>query len=384
MKNIIMISGSEIMNNEKTILLFSDFPTENKPANFMFVKHRTEILKKKYNIIVVSVEVTKDESEVTCYEEENFKHYVIKLNSRIPKIRSVILDKHALKLLSYIIEEYAPSLIEVHFSSYRSWLVRKISKIYNIPYIIVEHATFFERKVKSLYYGPKIKKALLNAAKVVAVSQPLKETMNKYVNTDIEVVPNIVSTDKFKIMNDRVDNETPQLVTVGSLDLNDKKGYVDLLENLAILKQKGYDFKLKIAGNGPNKDNLINKRNELKLIDNVEFIGTINNEDLVQLFNESDFFVSTSKIETFGVAIVEAMSCGLPIVATYSGGPETFVGEQVGVLAQHSSEDIAKSIEYMLNNYRNYKRIEIRNNVIKNFSEDKYLERMKKIYDKLI
>ncbi|NIK11790.1 glycosyltransferase family 4 protein [Alkalibacillus almallahensis] len=372
------------MNNEKTILLFSDFPTENKPANFMFVKHRTEILKKKYNIIVVSVEVTKDESEVTCYEEENFKHYVIKLNSRIPKIRSVILDKHALKLLSYIIEEYAPSLIEVHFSSYRSWLVRKISKIYNIPYIIVEHATFFERKVKSLYYGPKIKKALLNAAKVVAVSQPLKETMNKYVNTDIEVVPNIVSTDKFKIMNDRVDNETPQLVTVGSLDLNDKKGYVDLLENLAILKQKGYDFKLKIAGNGPNKDNLINKRNELKLIDNVEFIGTINNEDLVQLFNESDFFVSTSKIETFGVAIVEAMSCGLPIVATYSGGPETFVGEQVGVLAQHSSEDIAKSIEYMLNNYRNYKRIEIRNNVIKNFSEDKYLERMKKIYDKLI
>ncbi|MFZ4451735.1 glycosyltransferase [Salibacterium aidingense] len=371
-------------NNINTILLLSNYPTFENPGYYIFIKHRTDALKEHYNVVVVSSELTSNKSTLEFREENGVVHVIIRINNNIPKLRSLALDYYTKRVMKEIISYYKPSLLEVHFSSYRSWIAMKLAMMHNLPYIVFEHASFFERKIKQPYFGSKIKKAVKNADKVIAVSQPLKNTMQKYVKRDIEVVPNIISTNKFQLTQYNSKNHIPQIVTVGTLSLDDNKGYFDLIYNLYVLKTKGYCFHCQIIGEGQNKEHLFEQRNQLGLEHQIDFVGSMPNDELVQLYNESDFFVSTSKIETFGVAIVEAMSCGLPIVATYSGGPETFIDRNIGVLAKHSSRDIADKLEYMLNNYTQYDPYQIRQKVIDNFSENIYLERMQRIYGELL
>ena len=64
----------------------------------------------------------------------------------------------------------------------------------------------------------------------------------------------------------------------------------------------------------------------------VEFPGLLNREEVRNIIQESHVVVSSSIIETFGVTLIEGMSCGKPVIATRSGGPEEFVTPEVGIL----------------------------------------------------
>ena len=91
---------------------------------------------------------------------------------------------------------------------------------------------------------------------------------------------------------------------------------------------------------------------------NIHLIGKKNKKDIVVLLQQSDLFILPSRSETFGVVYIEAMACGLPIIATDCGGPRDIVTESNGLLipnedrkaiaedcqARFSSEVIAKQL----------------------------------------
>ncbi|EGL19336.1 MULTISPECIES: glycosyltransferase [unclassified Paenibacillus] len=374
------------------IFILSDYPSREKPTYYSFIKSRVEAIKGVCELSVIKVDINEKNRNVhEIIQEDGYRMILLKIKkSNLPRVRLFLYNSLVKKVFEQLIKEEQPDLIHVHFSSYYSWIVADTVRKLHIPFCITEHATFFEHRVNTFYFGRKIKMALQEADMVFAVSRSLRDTMLKYISRPIEVKHNIVNTAKFSLRDGKQHEEKQpkqalNILTVGSFELNDKKGYEILIKALAKLKEKGIPFQCKIIGEGPNKDNLLTLRDEHGITENVDFPGSVANDKLQEFYWEADFFVSSSRTETFGVVLIEAMSCGLPVVATRSGGPEDFVDDSVGLLVANESVDaLCEGMLLMAARYRTYDSSIIRQTIENRFSADRYKEQMQGIYASLI
>lgn len=374
------------------IFVLSDYPSREKPTYYSFVKSRVEAIKGICELSVIQVDINEKNQNVhEIIQEDGYRIILLKIKkSNLPRVRLFLYNSLVKKVFQRLINEEQPDLIHVHFSSYYSWIVADTVRKLNIPFCITEHATFFEHRVKTFYFGKKIRMALQEADRVFAVSRSLRDTMLKYVSRPIDIKHNIVNTAKFGLRDSRQEaakrpNQVLNILTIGSFELNDKKGYEILIKALARLKEKGVSFRCKIIGEGPNKDKLLTMRDEHGITQEVDFPGSVANDQLQEFYWEADFFVSSSRVETFGVVLIEAMSCGLPVVATRSGGPEDFVDESMGLLVEKESvEALCEGMLKMSESYPDYDPAIIRQTIEKRFSADRYKEQMQEIYASLI
>ena len=116
----------------------------------------------------------------------------------------------------------------------------------------------------------------------------------------------------------RAANEVPRIGAVGRLI--PAKDYSVLLHAAADLRQRGYDFQLEIAGDGPERPMMSELISNLGLQDSVSMLGLIT--DVGALYRRCDFCVSSSIREGLPVALLEAMAHGLPVVATDVGASQ--------------------------------------------------------------
>lgn len=128
-----------------------------------------------------------------------------------------------------------------------------------------------------------------------------------------------------------------------------QKGQKYLIELAAILKNKGYNFKILIAGDGALKSQLEQYANSLNVQNNIIFLGFVN--DIRSFMEQIDVFALTSLWEGFGYVIAEAMACGKPVVAfDNSSNPELVKDGENGYLVPlHNIELFAQKIEILLN-----------------------------------
>lgn len=108
------------------------------------------------------------------------------------------------------------------------------------------------------------------------------------------------------------------LLYVGRLAV--EKGVPVLLESLALLIAQGYDFELTLVGDGPDGDFLKTSAQNLGIADKVMFAGYANQEEVRSHLQRCDVFLLPSFAEGVPVSLMEAMACGVPVIATYVGG----------------------------------------------------------------
>lgn len=163
---------------------------------------------------------------------------------------------------------------------------------------------------------------------VTAVSGYLRDETIRTFNprVPIEVIPNFVDTSIFRRMPDR---ETRDL-----LGLNDRKVVIHI-SNFRPVKRIGdvlsvfgwirsrVPATLLFVGDGPERSGAETWVRENDLVDSVRFLGKI--DDIVPLLSIADLMLMPSNAESFGLAALEAMSCGVPVVATAAGGFPEFV-----------------------------------------------------------
>lgn len=127
-----------------------------------------------------------------------------------------------------------------------------------------------------------------------------------------------------------------------------KKGFDHFLYSLSLLKSKSVKFKAVIAGDGEEKEHLIQLRNKLKLTNDVEFMGWIYNKE--DFFSDIDIFCLPSIHEPFGIILLEAMKYGKVIVSTASEGPNEIITDgKNGVLVPVSDDiSMANCFEYLI------------------------------------
>lgn len=169
----------------------------------------------------------------------------------------------------------------------------------------------------------------------------------------INYIPSLyIDLDIFRPMNLAKEYD---LIFVGRLEKN--KGINLFLEAIRNLKHQTPKIKCLIVGDGPLKESLKFKIKSLKLDNNVTFYGWAKDQkEIAQLLNKSRILVMLSYNEGGPRVVVEAMACGLPVLATPVGMvPELVKDSSAGKMVSWDPEDVAKKAEEMLVNYEIYK-----------------------------
>ncbi len=255
------------------------------------------------------------------------------------------VKKHMLDyVFSYMLKKQEkPDIIYAHFLYNIAYAVYLKEK-YNIPLVGMEHwSGVNQSKLSSdtIYRG---QIAYQGANRIIAVSNSLKEQIYNHFKRDAIVIHNMVNEDFFQAPIRKYTNRDKLLyISIGSLFYI--KGHDILIKALSEVAQYTLDWELRIVGGGSEEKNLQNLIKQLGLENNIKIIGRKNKQEIISLLYDSDIFILPSRSENFSVAVLEALSAGLPVVATICGGIRECINEKNGVLV--SVEDIsglAKSI----------------------------------------
>lgn len=127
-----------------------------------------------------------------------------------------------------------------------------------------------------------------------------------------------------------------------------KKGFNYLIEAIALLKSQGHNIRLLIGGSGEEENALKKLVRDLNLIEEVTFLGWIEDKD--KFFEQIDIFCLPSTSEPFGIILLEAMERSTPIVATKSGGPTEILQDKKDALLTEieSPQDLANKLSALI------------------------------------
>ena len=137
-------------------------------------------------------------------------------------------------------------------------------------------------------------------------------------------------------------------VAISVARLSPEKDFATLLRATWILIKDRPDFRLKLVGDGAERQKLEQLAEELNLTDHVEFLGE--RSDVSKLLPQAGFFVSSSRTEGISLTLLEAMAVGLPVVTTRVGGnPEIVVEGKTGrLVSSDSPEELALAMRDLL------------------------------------
>ncbi|UVK57538.1 glycosyltransferase (plasmid) [Mesorhizobium sp. AR02] len=158
----------------------------------------------------------------------------------------------------------------------------------------------------------------------------------------LEVVSNPIATDIFRPVSPAMKRKLrtalrlhgPTIVYAGRL--GSEKNIDPILHALALLKQRVPSAELVIAGHGSQERHLRALVQRLCLEPSVRFVGTLTKSNLAELFQASDVFVTMSTSETQGMALLQAMACGIPVIGANARALPEFIANDRGFLVEAS------------------------------------------------
>jgi glycosyltransferase involved in cell wall biosynthesis len=245
------------------------------------------------------------------------------------------------------------------------YLGTKLSRLLGIPCVETYH-TFFEEYL--YHYVPLVPKKIMRfVAKrfsrhqgnsldgMVVPSNPMLQVLKGYgIVTYAEVIATGIEPASFEA-GDRVafrsrykiSQQRPTLLFVGRVAHEKNIGF--LLKVLDRVRSEINDILLVIAGEGPARESLEREVQELGLGDNTLFIGYLDRHtELNNCYRAADIFVFSSRTETQGLVLLEAMAQGVPVVSTAELGTRDVLQDGVGVwIAQEDVADFAGKIVKM-------------------------------------
>ena len=294
---------------------------------------------------------------------------------------SILALKRAFRFLER--SGWTPDIVHAHFLG-KGAAFCELPESDTIPFVITEHASRINRPDLPDGERERMKRVYEKARCVIAVGSALQKNLLANTGIRAKVIPNIVDVHTFPCLRVPEREGGPfHFVSVGRLVKG--KGMEALLEAMAQLKKRGREARLTIVGAGEEKDNLAARADALSLGGQVSFAGFLSREKISELFQRADAFVLASRSETFGVAYLEAMAAGLPVVATACGGPEDFVSDKNGLLVPVDDKDaLADAMEHMMLHRADYDSERIAAEVREKYSPEKVAAQLTAVYEEVL
>lgn len=192
-----------------------------------------------------------------------------------------------------------------------------------------------------------IKPTLDKASALVVPSGFLQEVFNDF-GFASSVVPNIIDPDTFYPAPPAEGGpaEARPFTIVITRNLESIYGLDTAIRALALVHEQLPDIRLKIAGSGPQRDELLQLVTSLGLADSVVFLGRLGRPDIVDLYHGADVMLNPSRVDNMPNSVLEAMACGLPVISSNVGGVPYIVhhGRTALLVEPDNAEQMAQAI----------------------------------------
>lgn len=239
-------------------------------------------------------------------------------------------------------------VLHVHYAiphAYAGYMAKKMLEEDNIfiPMVTTLHGTDITLVGNHPFYKPAVTFSINNSDVVTSVSKSLKEdTLHLFnIKKEIHVVPNFIDIPK-KInqytdcQRDLMAEPNERIITHVS-NLRPVKRVRDVIEIFNRIQQK-IPAKLIIVGEGPEREASEDLCAKMGIEEKVLFLGNSNEVDKILCF--TDLFILPSEKESFGLAALEAMACGVPVISSNTGGlPEVNIHGVSGFLSEVGNVD---------------------------------------------
>tara|TARA_Y200000002_G_C22685533_1_gene665829 strand:- start:2447 stop:3580 length:1134 start_codon:yes stop_codon:yes gene_type:complete len=282
------------------------------------------------------------EVHVPTYDLFKYQPYELALSSKIVEV----------------VNTYNINLLHVHYAiphAYAAYMGKKMleDQGLEIPMITTLHGTDITLVGSHPFYKKAVQFSINHSEYVTAVSQSLKDDTERLfeITSDIKVIPNFIDLQKIKFRD--VPCEKIQIAAENELiithisNFRPLKRILDILKIFKIIKD-GLNVKLLMVGDGPEKERAIHYCKVNQLEKDVLFVGKSNEIDNILCF--SDLFLLPSEKESFGLAALEAMAHGVPVVCSDIGGlPEVIENGISGFLCPVGDINVmAEKVNYLL------------------------------------
>lgn len=282
----------------------------------------------------------------------------------------------------YVKEQEKPDIIYAHFIwniSFASGLKRK----YGIPLVGLEHWSELNNEHLSLiarYWG---RLGYQNSDKLLVVSQSLQEQIRKHFSMDTTVIYNMVGEEFLNLPPSPKRNDgVIRLVSTGSLI--HRKGFDVLINSLSIIGELKTSWEVLIIGEGSEHDNLVEQIKNLHLENKVKLVGRKDKKEIIEILHQCDAFVLASRAENFSVAVLEALSAGLPVVATICGGIRECIHKENGLLVPVDDvSSLANALIQVINDNCSFNRESIAEECRRRFSPHVIASQLTEIFEEV-
>lgn len=248
-------------------------------------------------------------------------------------------------------------LIDAHYAYPDGCAATLLGRRLNVPVFITTRGTDINLFSRMPLIRPRIVKALNQAAGVIAVSHALKRRMIELgvAAEKIAVIPNGVDREVFHPRHRDemrrklgLNPEDRILLTVAALV--PVKGVERLIQAIgSVIKHNQPRIKLFVLGEGPERTALESRISNLKLQDHIFLLGAKPQSELADWYSAADLFCLASYDEGCPNVVLEALACGLPVVASDVGGIRQLLDQQCGrVVVEPAAENLASEIRAAL------------------------------------
>lgn len=322
-----------------------NYPTDEYPSKAIFIQEQVFALSRLISKVGVLGVIPKTIS--MCLKTKNFAFGKIVAENwvfEVPAIRGCpSINRLATFCLAkrlfnqYLLDNEKPDVVHVH-NAQAADIAIWIKKKYNIPFVITEHSSLsWQLGVEPAVGLKKLKSVYEQSSANIAVSKALADHLSAVFNLPFIYIPNVVDTDFFYLNTLRLNEKVIRLVSVGNLTEN--KNHLMLVKAVHSLINQGYSIRLDIAGGGDKREMIEEYICKNHLENRIKLLGILSKIQVRNLLRKSDFFVLPSIKETFGVVIIEAMACGLPVLAFKAGGPESIITSNLTGLLLNPKDD---------------------------------------------
>jgi glycosyltransferase involved in cell wall biosynthesis len=277
------------------------------------------------------------------------------------------------------------NIIHAHVTNPAGFIAMKLAERSQLPFIVTEHRKgMLTQMVQEDKLGlQQFIETINKTAEIIAVSRNQAQIIKSISNCLPRVIPNMTNENKFTF-NARMKSNIP-FVFATLCALINNKGLHTLLQAIEHWMPVNLNVKFKIGGDGYLKKELHELAAKLGIMELIEWTGYIPRDNAPAFFNSSDVFVLPSRSESFGIVYIEALACGLPVIATRCGGPEEIVNERNGLLTEVDDHiGLANALKDMYYSYDMYDKLEIRKDFEQRFSSHSVTNQLSGIYQRLI
>jgi glycosyltransferase involved in cell wall biosynthesis len=331
------------------VITSANFPPEEGIGNYIYNMSK-EFIRKGHQVTII----TRGSSKIKEEDFEGIRLYRVPFFPLYPihvQIHGIFVNKllrsiehkfdviHVHSPLPPSIKSKIPVLLTIHSSMKSGASALEITDLFSLA---------IKLQAKYISY-PLEKKLIKNSCMITAVSTTVSKSLEEYgvkpenikvvyngVNQHIFVPPDIIPEEKYVLYTGRI--------SYG-------KGLVELIECAKEICELRDDINFILAGDGPLLPNLKEKVNDLDIQSRVRFLGRINRDSIITLYQNATIFAFPSYYEGLPGSLLEAMACKLPIVATeVPGNIELIEHNKNGILIPPKNvASLTKEILYLLN-----------------------------------